>query len=207
MKYGHLLIFIIIIGLNACSGQSVRIINNQSVIKKDNLREKTNLQSLNKSKIIKQKNTQYTSVIAKGVASCGKLSIKKCKELAYTLALENAAKQGADIFIESFSEVENAVLIRDNITAKLIAKVVNHTVINQGMDGESGYFYEISALVERIIKTNVPYTEEKDYHIDDKDNPIPEKNLSNKKNTNSSKFGNLPQRKPNIEKWRLDHEN
>jgi len=158
MKFNFLIIFLLVFTFSSCSYQIQKPQYKQQDLKPERsikLNPEKSIQELNiktfpLEKVLFIDDSHYTSVTSKAIVSCGKLSINSCKEQAYTKALENAAKQGADIFIHSFSELDKGIITRDEIRTKMIAKVVEHTVIDQGMDGESGYFYKIKALVKRI---------------------------------------------------------
>jgi len=103
------------------------------------------------NKIISRNNSYYTSVIATGTASCGKLSLDDCKKQAYMRALENAAQQGAEIFLKSDITLVNSKIVEDKVNAITTAKIIYHEIIKKGMDGESGYSYTIFAYLERAF--------------------------------------------------------
>jgi len=215
--YTFLIVFLIIISVTGCSSnQSVNIINNKNLM--DNQKKNQEKLPLNnhrhQNKIISRNNSFYTSVISKGTASCGDLNLNDCKKQAYMLALENAAKQGTEIFIESFSEVDNSVLVKDNVKAKMMAKVLNHEILRQGMDGESGYSFTIDAFVERVISNVAQPAKEK--NVRQLPNSIPQKErienntikeTPNKKRVNKFIYI-LPKEEyipPNLNRWYDDN--
>lgn len=91
---------------------------------------------------------QERTVTARGEISCGSLSIDACKRAALEQARRNAAEAGSAVMIESFTEVKDFQLERDEIRSRLHAIVLRHKVIDAGFIGHSGFYYEIEAVVK-----------------------------------------------------------
>lgn len=94
---------------------------------------------------------QERTVRARGEASCGNMSIEACKRLALEQARRNAAETGSAVIIDSFTEVQDFQLTRDEIRSHLSAIVLRHQVIAEGFIGHSGFFYDIEAVVKGQI--------------------------------------------------------
>lgn len=87
-------------------------------------------------------------VIAHGETSCGAMSIQMCMEAALDQARRNAAENGSAVIIDSFTEVKDFELKRDEIRSRVRAIVLRHDVLDSGFIGHSGYYYKIRAIVK-----------------------------------------------------------
>jgi len=173
--------------------------------------------SQNINKIISRNNSYYTSVIATGTASCGKLSLEDCKKHAYMLALENAAQQGAEIFMKSKTILINSEIVEDKVQAITTAKIIYHEILKKGMDGESGYSYTIYAYLERnvvpIAQSNfspiqynhiIHSSKQKKVIIDNYTNDNKDKNVTESIELNKYEF--IKKYRPNLKRWKLDND-
>ena len=164
------------------------------------------------NKIISRNNRYYTFVIATGTASCGKLSLDDCKKKAYTLALENAAHQGSEVFIKSKITLNNSEIVEDEVQAVTTAKIIYHEILKQGMDGESGYSYTIYAYVERVLMpikqsnndSNQDLNKQKEVIMDIQPNTSEFNNVQDNEGYTNYDFDKT--NKGTIPRWKLDKE-
>lgn len=91
------------------------------------------------------------TVKARGEASCGQMSISDCMRTAMEVAQRNAAESGSVVIIDSFTEIRDFQLERDDIRSRMQAIMLSHEVLDQGFIGTTGFFYEISAVVKGQI--------------------------------------------------------
>ena len=100
---------------------------------------------------LKQQIEQERVVVVKGVASCGDMGFGKCKNAALEQAKRNAAEQGSAVIIDSLTEMDNFIIQSDQVRSRFKAIILNYEVIDQGLDGESGFFYNIRATIKGQI--------------------------------------------------------
>ncbi len=98
--------------------------------------------------ILKVEIEREREVVAHGETSCGIMSIQMCMEAALDQARRNAAETGSAVIIDSFTEVRDFELKRDEIQSRVRAIVLRHDVIDRGFIGHSGYYYKIRAIVK-----------------------------------------------------------
>lgn len=102
--------------------------------------------------------SQKKTVVAREELGCGDLTIRACKEGALERAKRSAVEQGSAVLLESKtvmeevhvflgSEVQNRHVTRDWIASQVQGVLVEHDVLASGWVGETGYFYEIEAVI------------------------------------------------------------
>ncbi|RMH52191.1 MAG: hypothetical protein D6682_02430 [Zetaproteobacteria bacterium] len=88
------------------------------------------------------------TVTAHGEVSCGDYSIKVCRQMALEEAKRNAVEKGSAVVIDSLTEMKDMELTRDEVRSRVQATLIRTEVVDKGMIGESGYFYDIRAVVK-----------------------------------------------------------
>jgi hypothetical protein len=87
-----------------------------------------------------------------GRVSCGDDSPKKCKERALKAAEQDASEKGSVVFVNSFTEIKNFQLSKEEVRSEVSATLSNKEVLSQKMIGEAeGWEATIKAKVDPVI--------------------------------------------------------
>jgi hypothetical protein len=87
-----------------------------------------------------------------GRVSCGDDSPKKCKDRALKAAEQDASEKGSVVFVNSFTEIKNFKLSKEEVRSEVSATLSNKEVLSQKMIGEAeGWEASIKAKVDPVI--------------------------------------------------------
>ncbi len=87
-----------------------------------------------------------------GRVSCGDDPPKVCKERALKAAEQDASEKGSIVFVNSFTEIKNFKLSKEEVRSEVSATLSNKEVVSQKMIGEAeGWESVIKAKVEPVI--------------------------------------------------------
>ena len=104
--------------------------------------------------------SQKKTVVVREELGCGDLTIRACKEGALERAKRSAVERGSAVLLESETvmeevrvflgsetEVQDRHVTRDWIASQVTGVLVGYNVLASGWVGETGYFYEIEAVI------------------------------------------------------------
>ncbi|MEI7841616.1 MAG: hypothetical protein WCI39_01180 [Gallionellaceae bacterium] len=87
-----------------------------------------------------------------GRVSCGDDSPRVCKERALKAAEQDASEKGSIVFVNSFTEIKNFKLSKEEVRSEVSATLSNKEVLSQKMIGEAeGWEASIKAKVDPVI--------------------------------------------------------
>ena len=111
--------------------------------------------------------SQQQRVVVRTEFACENVTLRACKEGALELAKRAAVEQGSavlvqsetvmeemQVFLGSGAAVEDRHVTRDWIASQVKGVLVSYAVLAKGWVGETGYFYEIEAMVTGQISSD-----------------------------------------------------
>ena len=105
--------------------------------------------------------SQESTVVARGELGCEDVTVRQCRDGALELAKRSAVEQASAVildsatvmedlrvFVDSDAVAEERQMMKDRIESHVSGILVSHEVLDKGWVGETGYFYEIEAVVK-----------------------------------------------------------
>ena len=105
--------------------------------------------------------SQDKTVVVREELGCEDLTVRACREGALELAQRSAVEKGSAVLVESSTVMEDLRVVldastvaesrqvtKDWIESHVTGVLVSHEVLDRGWVGETGYYYEIEAVVK-----------------------------------------------------------
>ncbi len=105
--------------------------------------------------------SRESTVTARGEFGCEEVTVRQCRDGALELAKRSAVEQASAVILESSTVLEefrtfigseavaeDRQMMKERIESHVTGILVSHRIIDKGWIGETGYFYEIEAVVK-----------------------------------------------------------
>ena len=115
----------------------------------------------NRFRKLQESLSHESTVVARGEFGCEDVTVRQCRDGALELARRSAVEQASAVILDSATVMEDlrafvgsdAVaeerqMMKDRIESHVTGILVSYEVLDKGWVGETGYFYEIEAVVK-----------------------------------------------------------